>query len=172
MLSRYPNWLILVVQILSLLGLYFVLRAWQYKGLIQGEAPPIAAQTLDGRYFSLNANHDSPLMLHFWATWCSICNLEHDSISGIAGDWPVMTVAMQSGGSDELNRYMAEHGLEWPVIVDQHGTLARRFGVKAVPTSFVIDANGDIRFSEIGYTTEIGLRARLWWAAVSTDLRY
>lgn len=168
MSSRYPNWLILTVQILSLLGLYFLLSAWQHKGLIQGEAPKFAAQTLDGRYFSLNENKDSPLLLHFWATWCPVCSLEHDSISDINGDWPVITVVMQSGNAEELSRYMVEHGLEVPVIVDEHGALARRFGVRAVPTSFVIDTNGDIRFSEMGYTTEIGLRARLWWVAVST----
>jgi peroxiredoxin len=172
MLSRYPNWLILAVQILSLLGAFFVLRAWQHKDLIQGGAPEFSAQTLDGRYFSLIENHESPLLLHFWATWCPVCSLEHDSISDIARDWPVITVAMQSGDSDELSRYMEEHGLEVPVIVDEHGALARRFGVRAVPTSFVINANGDIRFSEMGYTTEMGLRARLWWVAMSADIRY
>ena len=58
---------------------------------------------------------------------------------------------------------MAEEGVSYRVILDPSGRLAGRFGVKAVPTSMIIDANGEIRFVEVGYTTEIGLRLRLWW---------
>jgi len=36
--------------------------------------------------------------------------------------------------------------------------------VKGVPTSYIIDGNGNIRFTEVGLTSGWGLRARLWWA--------
>ena len=59
---------------------------------------------------------------------------------------------------------MREHGIAPAVIVDEQGELARSFGVHSFPSSFVIDADGEIRHIEVGYTTEIGLRARMWLA--------
>jgi peroxiredoxin len=60
---------------------------------------------------------------------------------------------------------MGEHGLEMAVLADEDGALARRYGVRGVPTLFVLDGAGRIRFTELGYTTEAGLRLGLWWAA-------
>ncbi len=71
---------------------------------------------------------------------------------------------MQSGNAAEVSQYLLEHSLHFPVIIDEEGDLARRYGVVGVPASFVIDGLGDIRFSEVGYTTGMGLRVRLWWA--------
>jgi hypothetical protein len=52
------------------------------------------------------------------------------------------------------------------VIVDARGQLAKRFGVRSVPTTFVIDADSAIRHVEIGYTTERGLTLRMWLAGL------
>jgi alkyl hydroperoxide reductase subunit AhpC len=49
---------------------------------------------------------------------------------------------------------------------DEDGWISEKWGVHAVPASFIIDRTGRIRFVEVGYTTEIGLRLRLWWAGI------
>ncbi|MCP4407882.1 MAG: protein disulfide oxidoreductase [Gammaproteobacteria bacterium] len=164
MSHRYPKWLIWSVEILFFIGLYLGLRAWQQRDMIQGEAPVFAAQRLDGMHFNMSDDRGAPLLLHFWATWCPVCRLGQSSIAGIAEDWPVITVAMQSGSVAEVSQHLAENSLNFPVIIDQEGVLARRYGVVGVPASFVIDGQGGIRFSEVGYTTGMGLRMRLWWA--------
>lgn len=46
------------------------------------------------------------------------------------------------------------------------GKSSSRFGVRGVPACMIIGASGGIGFAEMGYTTEIGLRLRLWWAGV------
>jgi thioredoxin-related protein len=48
------------------------------------------------------------------------------------------------------------------VINDPDGALAAAWGVRGVPTFFVVDSQGMIRFREVGYTTGLGLRWRLW----------
>jgi alkyl hydroperoxide reductase subunit AhpC len=53
-----------------------------------------------------------------------------------------------------------------PIVLDPDGRLARAWGVRSLPTSFVVDREGEIRTVEVGYTTELGLRARLWLARV------
>jgi thiol-disulfide isomerase/thioredoxin len=108
-----------------------------------------------------------PLLIHFWATWCGICRLEQNSVSDISRDWPVLTVAVQSGDNHEVGTYVRENKLGFRVIVDEEGELMGRFGVRAVPASFVLDGNGGIRFREVGYTTGPGIRLRLWLARFS-----
>ena len=71
---------------------------------------------------------------------------------------------MQSGNPDEVARYFREQQLSFPVLNDADGRISAAWGVHAVPASFIIDRDGEIRFVEIGYTTGIGLRLRLWLA--------
>jgi thiol-disulfide isomerase/thioredoxin len=106
-----------------------------------------------------------PTLVHFWATWCSICRLEKGSIDSIATDHRVVAIASQSGTRHEVAEHVEKNGITVPVLVDESGELARKFGVKAFPTSFVVDAQGNIVDIEVGYTTEWGLRWRLWRAS-------
>lgn len=63
-------------------------------------------------------------------------------------------------------RYMQEQGIAFPVLTDRDGALSRAWGVHAVPASFIIAPDGQIRFIEVGFTTGIGLRLRLWLAGL------
>lgn len=94
-----------------------------------------------------------------------MCELEQDTITALNKDWKVITVAFQSGGEEEVKRYVERKGLQnWPVIVDEEGKLAAQYGVKGVPASYIVDEEGTIRFREVGLTSSWGLRLRLWLA--------
>ena len=74
---------------------------------------------------------------------------------------------MQSGSSNEIAQYQAQHGLLPTIYNDESGAISNLYNVKGVPTSFIIDSDGVIRSSVVGFTTEIGLRLRLWWYALN-----
>ena len=61
---------------------------------------------------------------------------------------------------------LAERGLAWPTVVDESGAIASRYGLAGVPALAVIDADGRLRTVAVGYTTALGMRARLWWASL------
>ncbi|MCZ7653572.1 MAG: MFS transporter [Rhodocyclaceae bacterium] len=82
-------------------------------------------------------------------------------MAALAEDWPVMTLAMQSGDVDTVAKFMRERGLAYPALVDMRGEIAWSLGVRATPAWFVVDRGGAIRFAGVGYTTGWGLRARL-----------
>jgi len=145
-------------------AIFFGVRVYQQRTLIEGPAPALQAALLDGTVFDLAAVRDRPVLVYFWATWCPVCRLEQGSIESLAEDHRVIAMAMQSGDSNEVANYMRKHGLRVPVINDPIGAYAAEWGVRATPTSFIVDRTGQIRFREVGYTTEIGLRMRLWWA--------
>lgn len=144
----------------------FILHAIQTRSLPRGEAPPLAGSLLGtGAPVDLGQLRSAPVLVHFWAVWCAVCRLEEGSIARIAEDHPVLTVALQSGDTTEVADYLTQAGLVFPVLVDPDGDLGSKWKIRGVPTSFVIDRAGQIRFVETGYTTELGLRLRLWMAS-------
>lgn len=149
---------------LTILALVFLgVSLYQSRGTVRGPAPELAGPDLSGRPVALADYAGRPVLVHFWATWCPVCRAEQGSIESIAGDHAVLSVSID-GSAEELRSYVAEQGIDYPVIHDTQGELAARYGVRGVPASFIVDPEGGIRFVEVGYTTEPGLRARLWWA--------
>lgn len=146
-----------VLFILLLLGVH----SWQTRELPTGQAMALEGTLLNGQSASLNALRGRPVLVHFWATWCPVCKLEQDNINAIAQDHQVFSIAMQSGVDQAVREHMTQNHLTFPVINDADGRLAQRWGIRGVPTSFILDATGHIRFVEVGYTTEAGLRLRL-----------
>jgi peroxiredoxin len=152
------------VWILLLTALLYAAQAWHTRDAPRGAAPALTGTLLDGRRFDLAQLRGEPVLVHFWATWCPVCRLQEGTLSAIARDHRVVTVALQSGGAEALRRHMQAESLDFPVLVDPQGAVARRWGIRGVPTSFLIDGAGRIRFVEAGYTSGVGLRARLWLA--------
>ena len=144
------------------------IRAYQQRDLVSGQAPQLNGVSARGEPLSLAAQayQGRPVLVHFWATWCGVCRAEQGSIDAIARTHPVLSVSSSSGQPAEVAAYVDEHGIAPPVIVDTSSVLAKRYGVHAFPTSFILNREGKIAFREVGYTTELGLRARLWLAGV------
>jgi thiol-disulfide isomerase/thioredoxin len=142
---------------------YAGIRLYQQRDLVVGVAPALHGITLDGEAFSLQGD-SRPTLVYFWGTWCPVCRLEQGAIESLNADHRVVTVAMQSGTNAELDRYRKEHGLKAQTLNDLSGELAANWGVRVTPAFFIVDGQGLIRFREVGYTSEFGLRIRLWLA--------
>lgn len=148
---------------LALLGLFVIaLEAFLTRDAVSGKAPSFEGNTLSGKAFILDSLQGKPAVVHFWATWCPVCELEQGMIDTLADDYPVITVAMQSGEAEEVIRYLKEQGVDYPVINDPQGSIARLYGVRGVPASFILDSSGQVRFVTRGYTSGWGMRMRLW----------
>jgi thiol-disulfide isomerase/thioredoxin len=165
--SKLSSWRRYALYLLLLVLFVAGIRAWQQRDMVSGATPALQGITLAGLPYKLSEHPAQPVLVHFWATWCPICRAEQGTIAAIAHDHPnVITVAMQSGKPEQVIRYMREQGLSFPVVNDPDGRIASAWGVHAVPASFIIAPDGQIRFVEVGYTTSIGIRLRLWLAGV------
>ena len=162
---------------IALVGVILIcVQSWQTRDVPIGTAPDVDLLLLlpDGSSTKFSpqewrAQHPGqPVALHFWADWCPICRTEENSITRLASDWPVLTVAMQSGSADNVRKVLQKRELTWNAGVDESGHATRAFGFKAVPAFVVVDAQGQVRAPTTGYTTEIGMRLRLWWASLTT----
>jgi thiol-disulfide isomerase/thioredoxin len=161
---RAHKWLGRLGWAATLVLVYFGVRTWQLAGLAAGAAPELSGARLDGGSFALTRDAGHATLVYFWASWCAVCRTEQGAISDLAADRDVITVALDSGGREDVMRYLAKKDLHWPVLNDPNGRLAQRWGVRATPTFFVVGGDGGIRFREVGYTSAVGLRLRLWFA--------
>ncbi len=126
--------------------------------------PQFELISIEKEKISSNNFKDKPLLIHFWATWCPACKLEASNIQSISKDWQVITVAVNSGSDEELKKFMKERGLTYTVINDTEGEFAQSFSVSAFPTTFIYDGDGEISYSDVGYTSTLGLKLRMWLA--------
>jgi thiol-disulfide isomerase/thioredoxin len=162
--ERQRRWARIVRDLVLFGALFFGIRAYQSRDAAKGMAPAVMLSAIDGRSFELGVPRAEPLLVYFWATWCGVCTAAEPNLSAVGAALPVVTVASQSGEPAALAAEVKRRGLHLPVVADPQGALARRFGVRAFPTAFVLDRAGSIRSGEVGYTTELGLRLRMWWA--------
>jgi peroxiredoxin len=153
-------------ELVLLLALLLAVEAFLTRDAARGPAPALTATLSDGRTFDLAQLRGAPALVYFWGSWCPVCRAEQGTMDALVRDVPLLTVALQSGTSPEVNHYLAQHGLHWPTVADEQGDIARQWGVSGVPAMFVLDGAGEIRFVTRGYTTGWGLRLRLWWAGL------
>ncbi len=160
------NWVQNGIWIVLLLIIFLGLRPFMQGDVAQGQAPLIQGESITGKTIDLQSIQE-PTLIHFWATWCPICSTTQSGIEALAKHHPVINIATQSGDNDFLLAHAKENNMNPDLIFnDFNGEILQAFGARAVPASFIIDTNGEIRFIEVGFTTGVGLRVRFWWLSV------
>lgn len=104
---------------------------------------------------------NKPIVLHFWATWCPTCKFEASNIEKLSKDYEVITIAVDSGSKEEIQKYLNENKLSFKVVNDQNSYYSQKFNIKAFPTTLIYDKNKSLKFSEVGYTSTAGLYSRM-----------
>ena len=157
---------LLIVYALIFMLSGFIGNIWMTRNQQTGQIPLLVAQDIEGHDFKLEFNRarEKPVLIYFFAEWCPICKVQHAVISAIDEDYEVLGIAMQSGDTANVRKYVANQNIDFKVINDETGSISRSFGVNGVPAAFIVDKMGQIKYSTRGYATEAGLRSRIWLA--------
>lgn len=128
----------------------------------------IALQTVDGKNVTLGTlSADKPLLVYFWASWCSICRFTSPDIAKLHDEGNnIMTIALRSGKEDEVMRGLQRKNFHFPVVNDPHGMISQQFKINVTPTLLVI-YRGQIVSTTSGWTSYWGMKLRLWWAKIA-----
>lgn len=164
-----PRWRRWALEAAIFLAALIAFQMWQLRAAARGPAPEITAQRLDGSAFRLAdwraEQSGRATLLYFWADWCTVCRTTAGNVSALAADWPVTSIASQSGDAAAVAAVMAERGYSWPTVADRRGEIVKDYGLPGFPGFVIVAPDGNIRFVSLGYTSELGLRLRLWWAS-------
>ena len=165
---RRRRWLRWTLDIAIVLAIVFAVQAWRTRDVPDEVITNFSFVTQHGELSSFEAwrqnQPEGAVAIYFWADWCPICRTIEGTLERLAKDWPLLSVAMQSGPPEAVAKVLSERGLDWDTAVDPDGRLSAAFGIRGVPTVLIIDRDNRIRFAEVGLSSGPGLRIRLWWA--------
>jgi cytochrome c biogenesis protein CcmG/thiol:disulfide interchange protein DsbE len=133
--------------------------------LVDEAAPPIELRSLDGEAVSLAALRGRPVLVNFWATWCLPCRDEFpllaDAYARHAPDGLEILGIVHDDSAENAAAFAQEMGAEWPMLADPEDQAWADYLGVAMPTSFLIDAEGVVRGASLGAFTDTGLEALL-----------
>lgn len=170
--TRWQKWRSNLAFVAALVFMVQAINWWQTRHVVRGAAPQFSAPLVTAINQSgafdfqqwRNQYPNRPTVVYFWAQWCAICKLQQGAIQSIVQDYPVITVAMQSGNANQVGRYLQQQQLPWLAAVDEKGAISRLYGIQGVPSVLIIDAQGKIHSVTTGYSSSWALRWRLWRA--------
>jgi thiol-disulfide isomerase/thioredoxin len=104
---------------------------------------------LDGRQTSLEKLRGKVVLVNFWATWCPYCRHEMPDMERFYRDYRArgfeILALSQDDAPEPVRQLMAKEGYHFPVAMAEAGHAAVFGGVSRLPTSFLIDKQGQIR---------------------------
>lgn len=120
------------------------------------EAPEFQLQSLDGQTVSLGDLRGGPVIVNFWATWCGPCRMEMPALQEVYQDreWAerglvILAVNLGEPASD-VRKFMESNRLSFTVLLDTEKEMGLMYNVSAIPTTYLIDNSGIIRYIKVG----------------------
>lgn len=130
------------------------------KVIFQNTIPAVDLKDVNGKTINTASvsNNGSPIIISFWATWCSPCKKELNTIHDAFEDWVeetgVKLIAVSVDDERTKSRvspYVDSKGWEYDILLDPNGEFKRAMGVNNVPHTFVINGTGKIVYSHNNY---------------------
>ena len=110
-------------------------------------APALTGTTTTGEAFDLDKYRGEWVLVNFFATWCPPCVAEQSELvkfaDSTAGKAQVVSVAFDDT-SDNVTKFFAERGGNWPVLAARTGTAALDYGVVKLPESYLVSPTGTV----------------------------
>jgi peroxiredoxin len=116
--------------------------------------PDFTALTLSGAPARLADTKGKIVILNFWATWCPPCKAEMPSLEAL---WKAMkdkdfTIMGVSGGEslETVKSFVEAGGYSYPIFADPSNGIAAKYGVRAIPTTLILNKDGGVIASKVG----------------------
>ena len=126
-----------------------------------------SAADIDGRVISSAAYKGKVVIVNFWATWCPPCRAEIPDLVALQDKYKdrlqIVGISEDEGSVDDVRRFAADHKINYPIVMSTPALVKLFPGVRALPTSFVLDTESRLVQKHVGMlhagVTELETRA-------------
>jgi thiol-disulfide isomerase/thioredoxin len=118
-------------------------------------APEFTVSRLGSGSLSLKELRGHLVFVNFWATWCPPCKEEMPSMERLyqrykGRGFTIAAISIDSGGAQAVAAFVKKLGLTFPIGLDPTLEVANRYTVRALPSSFLVDRNGNTVAAALG----------------------
>lgn len=122
--------------------------------------PAVEVKKLDGTNFNTKeiSNNGKPIIISFWATWCTPCKKELNTIHDLYDDWKAETgvklIAVSIDDARNIQKvapYVNGRNWEYEVYIDPNQDFKRAMNVNNVPHTFLLNGNGEVVYQHNSY---------------------
>lgn len=122
---------------------------------VSGAAPDFSLQSRDGGTISLREFRGQVVMINFWATWCGPCREEMPHLEALyqrysALGFRLLGVNVEED-SENAEAWLEEMPVSFSILFDPENRVSELYDVIAMPSTVLVDRQGNIRFSHDGY---------------------
>ena len=118
-------------------------------------APDFTLKSRSGENIKLSEQRGDVVMINFWASWCAPCRQEmplleelHDRYADLG--FTLLGVNVEEDSSAALD-LLKEIPVTFPVLFDSRNDVSKRYNVVAMPTTVILDRDGNVRYVHKGY---------------------
>ena len=165
-----PKWIGWVRDLSIFAIVIFAITWFQTSDHVRDAAPQFDLAVLDSDARVSSAQLlGKPTLIYFWAPWCGVCEVSSSNVSSVrdavGDDYNVVSMVLDFASEDDVRDFMQRTESDHPVLLGDRAQ-SRQWAVTSFPTIYILDEEGAVSSSVVGYTTTLGMRARLWWAAL------
>jgi peroxiredoxin len=118
------------------------------------KAPDFSLIDINAQTHHLSDYRGQVVLVNFWATWCPPCRDEMPSMQRLwetlkEKGFTILAIDVGENG-EQILPFVMEHDLEFPILMDPNSKTARAWSVRGMPTSFLVDPQGNLAFQAIG----------------------
>lgn len=150
---KKTQWALFVFFLILVLGTPASWASWRNK-----KAPDFDLLSLRGQKVSLSGMRGKVVFIDFWASWCPPCKKEFPELKKLTtqysgSNFVTLAISEDKVRSNVKSFTSAYMGLppNFKVLLDHKSRAIRKYSVMAMPTSFIIDAKGVIRYVHYGF---------------------
>ncbi|MES9830621.1 MAG: TlpA disulfide reductase family protein [Candidatus Thiodiazotropha sp. DIVDIV] len=118
-------------------------------------APDFTLKSRTGENIKLSELRGNVVMVNFWASWCGPCRQEMPILQQLYDRYQDMGFVLLGVNVDEesalADKMLKDIPVNFPVLYDNENSVSKQYQVKAMPSTFMVDRDGKIRFLHKGY---------------------
>ena len=131
------------------------------KEMINKPAPDFTLTDINGKKVTLSKLRGKTVIVDFWASWCGPCKSSFPGMKKLVEKYAddksveflfVNTWENLSNKAENAKKFITENNYPFEVLIDKNNSVVKKYKVSGIPTKFIIDKKGNIRFKKVGFS--------------------